>query len=148
MVGAWHTVLGFEALCVSSAPNSCGREDFCAIYSMRKTNQDGHFFIPQSGCDKLIVNLVDNVHEWRDTVIRVPGPWEAASAENRVIIPTSWNNGLIFKGKCVGLGRGPGEGVKDVPDWLRSSQLELAARFEQALRAVSQKAHHSSFDDD
>ena len=43
---------------------------------MRKTNHDGHFFIPRSGYDRLIVNLVDNNYGWRDTVIRVTGPWD------------------------------------------------------------------------
>jgi len=69
LVGAWCIILGFKDLCVSFVPNSCRHEELYAIYSMRKTNKDDRFFIPQSGCDRLIINLVDNDHGWRDTVI-------------------------------------------------------------------------------
>jgi len=79
---AWWTILGFQALCASFAPNSCQCADFCAIYSMRKTNQDGRFFIPRSGYDRLIVNLVDSDHGCCDIVIRVSRTWEAAAAKS------------------------------------------------------------------
>ena len=32
----------------------------CAIYALRKTSQEARFFVPQSGCGKLIVNMMDN----------------------------------------------------------------------------------------
>jgi len=54
-VGAWRTVLSFEALCVSFASDAYGVEEFCATYVMRKSHQDAHSF-PQSGCDMLIIN--------------------------------------------------------------------------------------------
>ena len=97
---AWRTVLGFESLRVSFAPNSCRREDFCAIYFIRKTNQDGHFFIPQGGCDKLIVNLVDSDHGWRDIIIWVSGCWEATATKSCVLVSTSWNRGPISQGSA------------------------------------------------
>jgi len=65
---------GLRSLVCFFCPQLVPSEDFCAIYSMRKTNQGDRFFIPQSGCDKLIVNLVDIDHGWRDFVIRVSEP--------------------------------------------------------------------------
>ena len=62
---AWRTVLGFEALCVLSAPNACQREVLCTDY---------RFFVPQIGYEKLIVNMMDNDHGMHDTVVRVSGP--------------------------------------------------------------------------
>ena len=43
-------------------------------YVMWKSHQDAGSFVPWSGCDKLIINLVDSDHGWRDTVICVSGP--------------------------------------------------------------------------
>ena len=79
-----------------------------------KDQQNGHFFIPWSGCDRLVVNLVDNDQGLHDTVIRVSDPWEDASAKNRGVISTSWNRGSISKGVC------PEEGAETIPDRQRS----------------------------
>ena len=73
--------MGFEALCATYAHVSYSVE-FCTIYVMRKSQQDAHSFVPRSGCDRLI-NMVDNNHGLRVTVIRIYGPWEAASAKDR-----------------------------------------------------------------
>jgi len=53
--------------------------------------------MPQSGCEKLIMNMVDNDRGMRDVVGRVSGPWEAESEECEAI-PTIWNLGLIAQG--------------------------------------------------
>jgi len=62
------SVLGFEALCALSVPDACQREVFCAANALRKTPQDAHF-VPQSGCEKLIVNMVDNRHGICDAMV-------------------------------------------------------------------------------
>ena len=46
-------------------------------YALRKTSQDVCYFVPQGGCIKLIINMVDSDHDMRETVVRVTGPWEA-----------------------------------------------------------------------
>ena len=43
----------------------------------------------------LIINLVDNDHRWRDTVVRVSGPWKASFAKDRGCPPTVWNRGSL-----------------------------------------------------
>jgi len=62
-----------------SAPDACQHEVFCASYALRKTSQDTHFFVPQSGYEKLIVNMVDNDLCMYNTVVWVSGPWKAES---------------------------------------------------------------------
>jgi len=48
----------------------------------------------------LIINLVDNDHGWRDTVIRDSGPWEAALAKDRGRLSIAWNRGSLPKGSA------------------------------------------------
>ena len=57
-----------------SIPNTCQREIFCAAYARRKTNQDARFFVPQIGCEKLIVNMVDSDYGMRYIVVWVSNP--------------------------------------------------------------------------
>ena len=86
-------MLEFEAFCSLSAPDVCQREVFWDAYVLKKTLQDTRFFVPRSGCKKLIMNMVDNNHNMRDTVIRVSGPWEAELEKERGANPTTWNLG-------------------------------------------------------
>jgi len=72
-----------------SIPDACQCELLCAAYALRKTSQDARFFVPQSGCEKLIVNMVDNDHGMRDIVVQVSGPWEAKLEEECGAIPTT-----------------------------------------------------------
>jgi len=69
---AWHTVLGFEALCNLYTPEACQREVFSAAYLLWKTFQGTSYFIPQSGVEKIIVNMVDSDHGMQDFMILVP----------------------------------------------------------------------------
>jgi len=62
---------------------------------MRKSHQDTGSFVPLSRRDRLIINLVDSDYEWRDTIIRVSGPWEDALAKDRERVPTMWNRGPL-----------------------------------------------------
>jgi len=62
MVGAWRTILGFEALCAFFVLDAYEVEEFYATYVMRKSHQDARSFVPRSGCDRLIINLVDSDH--------------------------------------------------------------------------------------
>jgi len=59
VAGGWHVVLGLEALCDLFTPDSREVEDFSALYVMRNTKENGHFFATRSGLKKLIVNLAD-----------------------------------------------------------------------------------------
>ena len=60
-------------------------------YSLRKTTQGARYFAPQSGIEKVIVNIVNNDHSMRDTVVRVTGLWEAESKDERRAVPIAWN---------------------------------------------------------
>jgi len=62
-------VLGFEALCALVSLDACRREVFSVVYVLRRTSQNVCYFVPQSGCDKIIVNMVDNEHGMHDTVV-------------------------------------------------------------------------------
>jgi len=42
---------------------------------------------PQSGVEKIIVNMADSDCGMRDTVVRVSGPWDANSKEEGGVIP-------------------------------------------------------------
>ena len=70
---AWRTVLGFEALCDLYAPEACYYEVFNIVYLLRKTTQGAHYFIPQSGVEKIIVNMVNSNHGMRDTMVQMSG---------------------------------------------------------------------------
>jgi len=82
-------VLEFEAFCTLSAPDAWQHEVFCDAYALRKTLQDARFFVTRSGCEKLIVNIVESDHSMRDTVVRVSGSWEAKSEKKHRAIPTT-----------------------------------------------------------
>ena len=84
----WRTVLRFEALCILSVPDVCQWEVFSAAYALRKSSQDARYFMPQSGCKKIIVNMVESDHGMRDTVIHVIGPWVAESKDECGVVPT------------------------------------------------------------
>ena len=73
LAGGWHVVLSFQALCNMFFPGACRVEDFYALYMIRRNIEDGRFFSVRSGSERLIVNLADSDHGWRDTVIRVHG---------------------------------------------------------------------------
>ena len=57
---AWRTILGFEALCNLYTPEACHCEIFSVAYLLRKTTLSVRCFIPQSGVEKNIVNMVDS----------------------------------------------------------------------------------------
>ena len=63
-MGAWRTVLAFEAPYRISSPSACGFDEFCSIYMMVKTKSRVRFFKPRKDWQKLIVNLVDSDHGW------------------------------------------------------------------------------------
>ena len=63
-----------------SVPYACQREVFNAAYVLRKTSQNVRYFVPRSGCEKIIVNMVDSDHGMQDTEIRVIDPLETESA--------------------------------------------------------------------
>ena len=86
---AWRTVLGFETIYVLNIPDACQREVFYVAYALRKTRQGARFFVAQSGCEKLILNMVDNDYGTRDTAVWVCGPWEVESEDERRAIPTT-----------------------------------------------------------
>ena len=46
---------------------------------------------PQSGVEKITVNVVNNDHGMRDTMIRVIGSWEAESKDEHGVVPVVWN---------------------------------------------------------
>jgi len=58
---------------------------------MVKTKSSVRFFKTRKGWQKLIVNLVDSDHGLSSFVVRVSGPWDATSASDRGLVPTSWN---------------------------------------------------------
>ena len=43
---AWRTVLRFKALCALFALKVCQREVFSTTYTLRRTLQDAHYFVP------------------------------------------------------------------------------------------------------
>ena len=57
------------------------------------------YFIPQSGVEKIIVNMVNSDHGMRDSVIRVSGPWDAESEDERRAMSIDWNPNV---GSCGG----------------------------------------------
>jgi len=86
---AWRTVLGFEALCDLYAPEACQREVFSIMFTLRKTTQGAHYFIPHSGDENIIVNMADSDHCIRDIVVQVTGSWAAESENDRGVIPVA-----------------------------------------------------------
>ena len=82
-------MLRFEALYALIVPDVCQREVFSAAYALKKTAQYARYFISQSGCEKIIANMVDS------------DPWEAESEHERGAIPTTWNLGLVTRGGAV-----------------------------------------------
>jgi len=55
-----------------------------------KEDQSGcHFFMPQSRCEKLIVNMVGSDYGMPDTMVRVSTPWEVESEEEYGAILTT-----------------------------------------------------------
>ena len=55
-------MLGFEALCALVLLDAYQHEVFSVAYALRKTAQDARYFVPQSGCEEIIVNMVDSDH--------------------------------------------------------------------------------------
>ena len=66
-------MLRFKALYALIVPDVCRCEVFSAAYALKKTAQDACYFVPLSGCEKIIINMLDSDHGMRDTVIRVIG---------------------------------------------------------------------------
>ena len=98
---AWRFVLGFEALCALIVLDAYRHEAFIIAYALRKTAQDVCYFVPQSGCENIIVNMVDSDHSMRDTVVLVTDPSEAELEDERGAIPTMWNLGSVARGGAV-----------------------------------------------
>ena len=98
---AWRTVLGFKALYTLSILKSCQHKIFSAAYTLRKTSQDAHYFVPHSECEKFIINMVDSDQGMRDIVVRVTAQWEAESEDEREAIPITWNLGLVTRGGAL-----------------------------------------------
>jgi len=94
-------MLGFEALCALILPDACRRDVFNAAYVLRKTAQDAHYFVPQSGYENTIINMVDSDYGMRDTVVRVTDLWEVESEDEHGSIPTTCNLGLVTWGGAV-----------------------------------------------
>ena len=61
------------------------------MYSLRKTTQGMRYFFAQSGAEKVIVNMVNNDHGMRDTMVRVTGLWDAESEDERGAVLVVWN---------------------------------------------------------
>jgi len=74
-VMVWHTVLEFEALCDLYALEYYHYEVFSVMYLLRKTTLGARY--PQSGVEKIIVNMVDSDSGMPDTMVRVSAPWDA-----------------------------------------------------------------------
>ena len=85
--------MSFQALCNMFLHDVCRVEDFSALYMIRRT-EGGHFFDVRNGSDRLIVNLADSDHEWRDTVIRIMG-LETIQQKYRQTIQTAWSKGTL-----------------------------------------------------
>ena len=84
---AWRMVLEFEALCALYPPEACQREVFSTASALRRILQGTHYFVPQSGVEKIIVNMVDSDHGMRDTWVQVTGPCKAESEDEREASP-------------------------------------------------------------
>ena len=65
------------------APEAYQREVFSTAYTLRRTTQGTRYFIPHSGVEKIIVNLIDSDHGMQNTIIRVTNPWEAELENER-----------------------------------------------------------------
>ena len=52
------------------------------------------YFFPQSGVEKIIVNMVNSDHGMQDTVVRVTGLWEAESENECGAVPVACNLNL------------------------------------------------------
>jgi len=100
VVGGWHIVLSFQALCNWFIPDACRVEDFSTLYMIRRTKEGRCFFTVRSGFKKLIVNLADSNHGWRDTVT-----WSHGASE-------MVEQGDTHAQRNLGYGRGRGEGPK------------------------------------
>ena len=74
-------------------------EKFCAVYVMRKSYQETRSLVSRSGCDKLLINLMDSDHGWRDTIVRVFEPLDVALDKDYGRVPVAWNRGPIPKGE-------------------------------------------------
>jgi len=46
---------------------------------------------PQSGVEKVIVNMVNSDYGIQDTVVQVTGPLEAESEDERGVVLVAWN---------------------------------------------------------
>ena len=62
----------------------------------KEDSQDACYFVPQSGVEKIIINMVDSDHDMRDTVVQVIGPWEAELEDEHGAIPIIWNLGPVL----------------------------------------------------
>ena len=60
--------------------------------------QDARYFVPQSGAEKIIINMVDSNHDMWDTLVRVSGPWKVEPDDERGAILIVWNMGSIPRG--------------------------------------------------
>ena len=84
----WRVVLGFQALCNGFVLDVYRVEDFSALYMIRRTKEVAASSL-QNNLEKLITNLVDIDHGWRDTIIRVSRAWETIVQKDRGIVPTA-----------------------------------------------------------
>ena len=94
MLGAWRTILGFEALCVDFAAASYSLEDFTTCYLMQRLLSVVCSFSPGGTRLKLIVNLSDSDHEWNSTIVF----WDAAIENDCGNVLTSWSTGAFAYG--------------------------------------------------
>ena len=69
-----RVVLSFQVLYNMFLPDACNIEDFSALYMIRRTKEGGCFFGIRSGFNRLIVNLADSDHKWRDHIIHICNP--------------------------------------------------------------------------
>ena len=63
---------------------------------IRRTKKGGHFFAMRNSGEKLIINLADNDHGWRDIIIRIYMAWEMALQKDCGAILTAWNKGTFM----------------------------------------------------
>jgi len=56
---------------------------------LRKTTQDTRYFVPQSECERIIINMVDSDNDMWNTMVRVTCPWEVELEGERGAIPTT-----------------------------------------------------------
>ena len=83
----WRTVLGFEALYDLYAPETYHCKVFSTAYLLRKTTLGARYFVPHSGMEKIIVNIVESDHGMRKTVVQVSGSWDANLEDESGAIP-------------------------------------------------------------